>query len=69
VEADASQIQQLIMNLVINGAEAIGDRTRTVLVTTGFQDADEQYINTVLAPEHISPGCYVSLEIHRDRND
>lgn len=64
IEADASQIQQLIMNLVINGAEAIGDRAGTVLVTSGFQDADEQYITTVLAPEHILPGRYVTLEVH-----
>ena len=35
IEADASQIQQLVMNLVINAAEAIPeDRLGNVLVTT-----------------------------------
>jgi PAS domain S-box-containing protein len=34
IEADAGQLQQVIMNLVINAAEAIGDHTGTVLVTT-----------------------------------
>jgi signal transduction histidine kinase len=39
VEADPSQMQQLIMNLVINAAEAIGDKTGTVEVTTGVCEA------------------------------
>jgi C4-dicarboxylate-specific signal transduction histidine kinase len=47
IEADASQMQQLIMNLVINGAEAIGtERSGTVLVATGAQHVDEYYIGT-----------------------
>lgn len=64
IEADASQIQQLIMNLVINGAEAVGEQSGNVLVTTGTQDVDEQYIRAVLTPEQISPGKYVVLEVH-----
>ena len=35
VEADVAQIQQLVLNLVVNGAEAIGDKPGNVLVTTG----------------------------------
>ncbi|HJT90142.1 MAG TPA: response regulator, partial [Bryobacteraceae bacterium] len=64
VEGDASQLQQLIMNLVINGAEAIGDQPGTVLVTTGMQDIDEQYIQSVPMPDQIAPGRYVTLEVH-----
>jgi len=37
VVADAAQLQQLIMNLVINGAEAIGGNPGSVTVTTGEQ--------------------------------
>ncbi len=64
IEADASQMQQLIMNLVINGAEALGEQTGSVLVTTGTQEVDDQYISAVLAPGQISPGKYVVLEVH-----
>jgi signal transduction histidine kinase/CheY-like chemotaxis protein len=65
VEADPSQIQQLIMNLVINGAEAIGeDRAGTVLVTTELQFVDEHYINQNFAAGLIEPGKYVALEVH-----
>ncbi len=64
VEADASQMQQLVMNLVINAAEAIGDNNGTVIVTTGVLQVDEHYLRTVLAENEISPGEYVYLEVN-----
>jgi PAS domain S-box-containing protein len=66
IEADVGQIQQLIMNLVINGAEAIGeDRNGTVIVTTAEQQVDKAYIKTVLGSGvEIVPGSYVSVEVH-----
>jgi PAS domain S-box-containing protein len=36
IEADASQIRQIVMNLIINGAEAIGAEGGTVRVATGI---------------------------------
>ncbi|MGJ5818371.1 ATP-binding protein [Paludibaculum fermentans] len=36
IEADASQIRQIVMNLIINGAEAIGAEGGTVQVATGL---------------------------------
>lgn len=64
VEADLAQMQQVIMNLVINGAEAIGEAQGMVLVTTGMQIVDEDYIATVLLPAQIVPGEYVNLQVH-----
>jgi PAS domain S-box-containing protein len=64
VEADVTQIQQLILNLVINGAEAIGDAQGTILITTETQHVDEDYIASVLVPAQISPGDYVIIEVH-----
>jgi len=40
VEADPGQIQQLVMNLVINGAEAIGNSAGTVTVATEVSHLD-----------------------------
>jgi CheY-like chemotaxis protein len=65
VIADATQIQQLIMNLVINGAEAMGDRPGVVTVTTGVQELDGQPAGAVGADE-IAPGEYVLLEVRDD---
>ena len=63
VEADVAQVQQVLMNLVINGAEAIGDARGTVLVTTGAQDIDEPYARNLFASE-LKTGRYVFIEVH-----
>jgi signal transduction histidine kinase/CheY-like chemotaxis protein len=63
IEADAGQMQQLFMNLVINGAEAIGDRPGTVTVATGQIDVDEPYLRTMLLQTEITPGPYVFAEV------
>jgi CheY-like chemotaxis protein len=42
VEADRSQLQQLIMNLALNGAEAIDGRPGTVTVTTNSRSTDAE---------------------------
>ena len=52
------------MNLVINGAEAVGDDSGTVLVSTGVQAVDEAYIDAFLDPGEIAPGTYTVLEVH-----
>ena len=65
VQADSSQIQQLIMNLIINGAEAIDEEQGgTVVVTTGVQQVDEYYVQDAFAPKEILPGKYICLEVH-----
>jgi PAS domain S-box-containing protein len=64
VSADIAQVQQIVMNLVINGAEAIGDQRGTVLVTTGMQAIDEFYVQSLFSSEGIEPGLYVYLEVH-----
>ena len=40
IEVDISQLQQIIMNLVINAAEAIGNAAGTVEVTTSVESLD-----------------------------
>jgi len=64
ISADIAQIQQIVMNLVLNGAEAIGDQRGTVLVTTGLQAIDEFYVQSLFSSEGISAGTYVFLEVH-----
>jgi len=65
VFADQGQMQQIVMNLVINAAEAVGPEGGTVLVRTAVQPVDEQYIGTMSsAGELLRPGNYVMLEVH-----
>ena len=62
IEADASQMQQIVMNLVINGSEAIAPSQGAIVVRTGARDLDAEYIRHTLAPG-IQPGPYVFLEV------
>ena len=65
IDADPGQLQQIVMNLVINAAEAIGPQGGSVLVITSVQEVDEAYIATMSsAGELLRPGRYVSLEVH-----
>jgi len=67
VIADLTQMQQIIMNLVINGAEAIGERPGVVTVSTGVQYLDEHSSGvSTLSGDAIKPGRYVSLEVRDD---
>jgi PAS domain S-box-containing protein len=63
VSADATQIRQILMNLVINASDAIGDRSGVISIVTGIMRADQAYLrDTHLAPE-LDKGDYVFIEI------
>jgi PAS domain S-box-containing protein len=68
VEGDISQLQQVIMNLVINGGEAIGDKPGLVVVTSGVQEVDKQYADTVSGRSELKPGQYVVVEVNDSGN-
>ncbi|HTM48242.1 MAG TPA: chemotaxis protein CheB [Bryobacteraceae bacterium] len=64
VEADAGQIQQIVMNLAINGAEAIGKENRGVVtISTSREVLDEERIQREFVGEDVTPGVYVCLEV------
>ncbi len=64
IEGDAAQIQQLIMNLVINAAEAVDEgKTETVRIITRTEFVDQPSIDQMFTPNGIAPGPYVALEV------
>ena len=63
VEADPGQMQQLIMNLVINGAEAMDGAPGRVTIRTRAFKVDQSFLSHIVASHEISPGPYVCLEI------
>ena len=63
VEVDATQMRQIIMNLVINASEAIGDRSGVIAISTGCMNCDRNYLKDVWLDENISEGLYVYFEI------
>jgi PAS domain S-box-containing protein len=63
IAADASQIRQIMMNLVTNASEAIGERSGLISIATGMMRADRDYLNsTHLSPE-IPEEDYVWVEV------
>jgi PAS domain S-box-containing protein len=63
INVDATQIRQIIMNLVIKASEAIGDQSGVVAITTGCLECNEAYLQEFWLTDPIPEGLYVSLEI------
>jgi PAS domain S-box-containing protein len=61
--ADASQIQQVVMNLVTNAAEAIGDNVGTVTVRTGADEYSAEALARDFPSQAMDPGQYLLLEV------
>lgn len=67
IEADAGQMQQVLMNLVINGAEAINGKQGIVRLTTYTMQLDGseiEYWQRTSSP--LTPGPYVGLQVQDD---
>jgi PAS domain S-box-containing protein len=63
VLGDATQLRQVVMNLVINASEAIGEKSGFIGVTTGLTRADRAYLAGAYFARDLPEGDYVSLEI------
>jgi hypothetical protein len=63
VDVDGSQIRQVVMNLVVNASEALGDTPGRIRIATGELDADRAYLtHTYFAPD-LPVGTYVFVEV------
>jgi PAS domain S-box-containing protein len=63
VHADPVQIQQLVLNLVTNAAEAHGHRSGTVDIRVRLEDLDARALAMLSVNENVSPGLHVVLEV------
>jgi two-component system, cell cycle sensor histidine kinase and response regulator CckA len=63
IEGDRTQLQQLIMNLVINGGEAIGDRAGTLKVRIRTEHFTERRERLRTEGFPISAGEYVRIDV------
>ncbi|RME19135.1 MAG: PAS domain S-box protein [Deltaproteobacteria bacterium] len=63
VEADASQLRQVVMNLITNASEAIGDESGVITVFTGTQEVGGDYLDGTLIGDGLEAGKYVVLEV------
>jgi nitrogen-specific signal transduction histidine kinase/CheY-like chemotaxis protein len=63
IEADAGQVQQVIMNLITNASEAIGDASGRIIITTGEQECDARSLKQSRNADAPPPGRFVYLEV------
>jgi PAS domain S-box-containing protein len=63
IEADATQLRQVVMNLVINASEAIGGKSGMISLNTGLTRVDRAYLAGAVAAPDIAEGDYVALEV------
>jgi two-component system, cell cycle sensor histidine kinase and response regulator CckA len=63
IQADASQIRQVVMNLITNAAESLGDKPGSVEVTTGIEWVDSGQVAAAARGEILKPGEYVFLQV------
>jgi two-component system cell cycle sensor histidine kinase/response regulator CckA len=63
VLADATQIRQIIMNLVLNASESMGGRAGEVAVVTGHVHADREFLDDAVMAPDLPVGDYAFLEV------
>lgn len=63
IEADATQIRQIIMNLVTNASDAIDKTSGVISITTGAMDCDSDCLACTYIDETLNPGQYAYVEV------
>ena len=63
IMADATQIRQVVMNLITNASDAIGDRSGIITLRTGVLHVDHKYLLTTQLYDDLPEGEYVYLEV------
>ncbi|MCB9913769.1 MAG: response regulator [Planctomycetes bacterium] len=63
VTADATQIRQVVMNLITNASDAIGTRNGLVTVRTGVRQCTAEFLASALLPAADQAGSYAFLEV------
>jgi len=62
VDADRGQMQQIVMNLITNAAEAIGEKGGTITLSTGLVMCSEEDLLKSRVPEKPAPGRFLFIQ-------
>lgn len=63
VEGDSTQIRQVIMNLILNASDALGDSPGVISISTGTMIADREYLTGPFTDGSLPEGQYVYVEV------
>jgi CheY-like chemotaxis protein len=68
VEADITQLRQVVMNLITNASDALPDSGGMIFIHTGQQQLDASYLDECVPGTEAVPGTYVFVEVRDDGN-
>jgi signal transduction histidine kinase len=63
IEGDATQIRQVVMNLITNASDALESNVGRIRVRTGVQETAAADLRSPFLPDELSPGSYAFVEI------
>ena len=63
VMGDETQLQQVVMNLIINASEALAEQGGVITVSTGVTEVDGEYLNRIVPRDELPTGEYVYVEV------
>lgn len=63
ISGDATQLRQVILNLVLNASEAIGDANGTIAIRTSCMECDRSYLSESWIDDRLQEGPYLALEV------
>ncbi|HOT46965.1 MAG TPA: histidine kinase N-terminal 7TM domain-containing protein [Spirochaetota bacterium] len=63
IYGDAVQVRQIIMNLVINASEAIGDETGAIMIAAGSTDMSRADLKSTYLDDNLPEGEYAYLDV------
>jgi PAS domain S-box-containing protein len=63
IQGDPTQLRQVVLNLITNASEAIGESSGVISATTGTMYCDPQYLSDTYVSEELHEGHYVYLEV------
>ena len=63
IEGDATQIRQVVMNLITNASESIGDNSGVISISTGAMECDRSYLAETYLDDDLEPGVFAFIEV------
>jgi PAS domain S-box-containing protein len=63
IEADPTQIRQVVMNLITNASEALEEKNGVISISTGWMECDSEYLRDTYLDVDLPPGPYVYVEV------
>jgi len=63
VMADATQLRQIVMNLILNASDAVGERGGEIFVSSGQRHVGGDFLTEAHVADSIAPGEHIFLEV------